>query len=192
MNRRIFPGLILVLGILLLTACGNGNDVVQEEPVTEVNEQSDEEVVEDSSVFGKFLAIDVKGNEVTQEIFAQAELTMVNIWGTFCGPCIYELPGLGEIAREYEGTDFQLVGIISDIYKYGDETVDEIIELTGADYTHILLSIDLYNNYLRGVQSFPTTIFVDREGNQVGIYSGAKGKDDWVAIIEELRAQISE
>ena len=35
-----------------------------------------------------FTATDFKGNPVTSEIFAKNKLTMVNIWGTFCGPCI--------------------------------------------------------------------------------------------------------
>lgn len=47
-----------------------------------------------------FTATDFKGNPVTSEIFAKNKLTMVNIWGTFCGPCIREMPDLARINEE--------------------------------------------------------------------------------------------
>lgn len=47
-----------------------------------------------------FTATDFKGNPVTSEIFAKNKLTMVNIWGTFCGPCIREMPDLARINKE--------------------------------------------------------------------------------------------
>ena len=43
-----------------------------------------------------FTAKDLDGNTVTEEIFAEKDLTVVNIWGTFCPPCIAEMPELGE------------------------------------------------------------------------------------------------
>ena len=47
------------------------------------------------NVFGSFTAQTLDGTEVTQDIFKETDLTMVNIWGTFCGPCIREMPELG-------------------------------------------------------------------------------------------------
>ena len=47
-----------------------------------------------------FNTVDLNGKSVTQNIFADRKLTVVNIWGTFCGPCIEELPELGKWAGE--------------------------------------------------------------------------------------------
>ena len=38
--------------------------------------------------FPAFATTDMQGNEVTEAIFAQKELTVVNFWATTCGPCI--------------------------------------------------------------------------------------------------------
>ncbi|MBQ4235421.1 MAG: TlpA family protein disulfide reductase, partial [Treponema sp.] len=39
-----------------------------------------------------FTATDLNGRIVTSEIFEKNKVTMLNIWGTFCGPCIREMP----------------------------------------------------------------------------------------------------
>jgi len=200
MKKRLLVTVTGIMCAVVLSACGSTevepetpdvSEELAEEAPEEVSEEMMEEAAEQTSVFGDFTAVTTDGEEVDQEIFAQADLTMVNIWGTFCGPCIYEMPDLGEIAREYEGTGFQIVGIVTDAYEPGDETVEEILEVTGADYTHLLLSMDLYNNYLSSVQVVPTTIFVDGEGKEVGIYTGSREKDAWVEVIEEMREKVS-
>ena len=64
------------------------------------NEATDKESAA-NGLFGAFETQTHYGIPVTEEIFTQADLTMVNIWGTFCGPCIREMPDLGELADEY-------------------------------------------------------------------------------------------
>ena len=39
----------------------------------------------------KFSAKDIDGKNVSEAIFADSKITMVNVWGTFCGPCIREM-----------------------------------------------------------------------------------------------------
>lgn len=139
------------------------------------------------SVFGEFVTVDLDGSEVTQDIFSQAELTMVNIWATYCGPCIREMPDLGALHTEYADRGFQVVGLVSDVSAAQDEKAMEIVEQTGANYTHIVPNKELIENVLWQVQAVPMTIFVDKEGNQVGsAYAGAKEKDQWVTIIDEM------
>ena len=100
---------------------------------------------------------------------------MVNIWATYCGPCLNEMPELGELSQEYADKGVQIIGIpIDTIDTYGKpdqaqiNTAAELASQTGADYTHILLSEDLANGYLKNVMAVPTTVFVDSDGNVVG------------------------
>ena len=210
MKKRLLASFLGVLCACTVSACGNTKEAevkedtqeiaaeetieeeLPQEAAAESAEASAENASEEGPVFGEFTAMDMYGNEVTQEIFSQADLTMVNIWGTFCGPCISEMPDLGEISKEYEGTGFQIVGIVTDVYEPGDETMEEIVEVSGADYTHLFLNEALYNNYLNQVQFIPTTVFVDKEGNSLGVYSGAKSKENWIILIEELRAVVAQ
>ena len=63
-----------------------------------------------------FEAHDMEGNAVSSEIFAQSKITMVNVWATYCNPCLNEMPALGELAQAYDAGDFQIIGIISSVF----------------------------------------------------------------------------
>ena len=187
---------------ILLAGCGQKSAEISS--VSNTNENT-EEIVDISAtentlseennltIFGEFTSYTQSGEEITQSIFENADITMVNIWGTFCNPCIEEMPYLAEISKEYELKGLQVVGIISDVIEPNDATAQEIINLTGADYTHIVLSEDLYNNFLYQIQSIPTTIFVDKNGNWVGdVVIGARDKQQWTAIVEEILKEVQD
>lgn len=183
---------ILTLSLaLLLTACGSGKEEKADAGSSKSSEGSKASDTSSSSaskkIFGTFKSETLEGEAVSDEIFSKADLTMVNIWGTFCGPCIREMPDLGELSREYADKGVQIVGLVSDVGKAKDEKAEEIVSTTKADYTHIIASQDLMTGILGSVNVVPTTIFVDKEGNQVGdVYSGARDKDEWAGIIDEL------
>jgi thiol-disulfide isomerase/thioredoxin len=48
---------------------------------------------------------------------------LVNLWATWCGPCVAELPELVTINRMYRGRNFELVTISLDEPEKGDETL---------------------------------------------------------------------
>ncbi len=149
-------------------------------------------------VLSSFTSEDLAGNKVDQSILGGHKLTMVNIWATFCSPCIREMPDLGELHKEYADRGFQVIGIPADIAnKKGeisqtllDEAI-EIINITKADYLHIVPSLSLYAAKISRVSSVPETIFVDEFGNQVGeSYIGARSRAAWAAIIEQLLEEV--
>ena len=172
---------ILLLLSLSLLLCG-----CREEPPKETIKPGE-------PVLAAFSATDLNGNSVHQQIFSGHKLTMVNVWATFCGPCIQEMPDLGELSSAY-GEDFQIIGIVIDATDRNLQVLPEqkakakqIIAETGADYLHLLPSPTLNNAILSTVTSVPTTIFVDENGNQVGdIYIGSKAKAQWKTIIDSL------
>lgn len=152
-----------------------------------------------AGILGAFEAVDMDGNAVDESIFSDFKLTMINVWATFCGPCIDEMPGLGELHRTYADKGVQVVGIVIDVTdSKGNvlpelrDTARDIIELTGADYRHILPSADLNSALLNGVAAVPTTIFVDEKGSQVGeTFVGSMDSAEWAAIIDALLNEIN-
>ena len=187
-RKRWKAGIFLILSLLIagtMTGCQGNSKTRIDLGSSGVTESGQEAQRSDKPVFGDFKAQTIDGTEVDQEIFADADLTMVNIWGTFCGPCIREMPDLGVISRNYADKKVKIVGIISDVAEPNDESALSIIEQTKADYMHLVASEDLVNNYLSLVQVVPTTVFVDSEGKMVGkVYSGSKTRDKWEEIID--------
>lgn len=148
---------------------------------------SEEEPVPEPVVFE---ALDLEGNTVTSDVFGESKLTMVNVWATYCNPCLQEMPHLGELAGEYDAGTFRLIGVVSDVQEgAGQETLDAVGDLvaqTGAAYTHLLLNFSLYNGMLADVTAVPTTFFVNEEGIIVGSVVGAMDKASWKEIIDGL------
>lgn len=152
------------------------------------------EITQNSGILSDFTTTDIDGNTVGQSVFKGKKLTMVNIWATFCGPCINEMPDLGKISEEYADKGFQIIGIPVDVVDYyGNidesqvELAKDIIDETGAVYLHILPSASLNQAKLSQVTSVPETIFVDENGNQVGeSYIGSRSMAQWKEIIDGL------
>ena len=140
-----------------------------------------------------FEASTIDGEAWNSDKFANSKLTMINVWGTYCNPCLSEMPDLGEIASEYEASDFQLIGVICDVMEGDDEKnvnyAKELITETKAAYPHLLLNESLYMSFMGAVSAVPTTFFVRQDGSLIGYLTGAQSKENWKALIDRLLAE---
>ena len=188
---------IVILLAALLTGCGGGNREDTEEDGKATGSSSAQTAAEVSSETGveetsgiAFTCQDMDGNIVSETVFSEAKLTMVNVWATYCNPCLREMSGLGELAGEYEAGEFQIIGIISDVMEGADDaTMDNaaaLIEMTGANYTHLLLNESVFYALLTEVTAVPTTFFVDENGEVVDTVIGAMEKTAWEEKINAL------
>ena len=164
--------LILIAALcLLLTACG------QAAPEASPDAAAASDAAQTAGILSNFSTTDLDGNSVDQSVFADHKLTMVNVWATFCGPCISEMPELGTLASEYADKGMQIVGLVSDVTD-SDGNLDE---------AQLSLAREGLYGLLSQVSGVPTTLFVDSEGKQVGTaYIGAKDLDGWKAVADEL------
>lgn len=145
---------------------------------------------------GNFKAQDLNGNEVTKDIFSNYDLTLVNLFATWCSPCIKEIPDLNEIDQEMANKSVNVIGIPLDVNESGKidqakmDKLNQIIKSTNAQYDIILPDSVLRNGPLKGVNTVPQTFFVDKNGNIVGqTYQGSHSKAEWTDIInKELAA----
>lgn len=174
MKKRIF---LIMFCTFFLTACSN--------PQKEINTASGE------IVFSEFTATDFSGNIISEEVFAEKKLTMINIWATTCSSCVGEMPVLAKLNAAYRD-EFQVVGIPLDVVdrnlsKIQDKVKEAEEMMISADYLHLIPSRTLMELYLSQVQLVPETIFVDCTGTQIGdVYLGAKSEEEWKEIIETL------
>ena len=122
--------------------------------------------IEDSIVGRKveFETTDIDGNLITsEELFGSHEITMVNIWTSWCGYCIDEMKELEAINGRLAAKDCAVVGILAD----GDEedalaSGKETLKEKSVTYTNILPPENL--NDIFYISGYPTTYFVNREG----------------------------
>lgn len=159
-----------ILGVVLLVVAVFAMSFDDEEklaPTTEISRT----VAQASPVaqnIPTFQAKTITGKPVTNEIFAAKKITVVNIWGTFCPPCIGEMPALGEMARSLPN-DAQIIGLVCDASE-GSPQIQKAINITreaGADFVNIVPDKNLIS-FMENVEAVPTTIFVNSNGEVVG------------------------
>ena len=141
---------------------------------------------------GNFSARTIEGETITEEIFKKADLTMLNVWGTFCPPCLREMPELGKLAAELADEGVQIIGLVCDwTDKSGNGDKDQIekasrlVQQTGAYYLHLLLD-DSLQRYLGNIFAVPQTYFVDKNGAILAAVTGARSGRQWKDIIFQL------
>ena len=180
---------------------------VQEEPVEEPAEEEPAEepepteepepvALEETELMG-YLTQDMNGKEMTLgDLVRENDLTMINIWGTFCGPCINEMPDLAEIAEEYADRGFGIVGLACDVTDW-DGNLDpemaqeakDIAQSTGVKYPLAVETEEMAAVLDTGY--VPTTYFVDRAGNILTEeIVGSQSKAEWEKTIEKLLKQV--
>lgn len=141
-----------------------------------------------------FDTIDLEGNKISSEIYSSNKITMINIWGTFCGPCIREMPDLAKLSEENKAKGIEIIGIPIDLLDdFGRVNPSRkadalmIINKTGVKYTNLVPNIDMIQGFLRDIQVVPTTIFIDKNGKPIGnAYLGSRSQADWQKIINKL------
>ena len=134
------------------------------------------------------------GAPVNAEIFRESKLTVINVWATYCGPCIREMPEFGEVARAYADRGVRFIGICGDIPYDADGSPNAaqmreafaIIEQTGADYLHCMPT-QAYAPSLNALVSsaYPGTFLVDASGNIRKLFVGAVSKDVLISALEK-------
>ncbi|EET59171.1 redoxin family protein [Marvinbryantia formatexigens DSM 14469] len=141
-----------------------------------------------------FTTEDIAGNEVTEDIFSDKDVTMVNVWGTFCSPCISEMPELGEIARSLP-ENMQMVGLVIDVMDQNNEIsqtnldlANQIVEKADAGFTQLIANED-FAEFLSPVTGVPSTFFVDKDGNILGQWIEGADVDAYKERLEEYQAE---
>ena len=121
---------------------------------------------------------------------ATGKIAIINFWGTWCTPCVNELPYFDRIASEYADT-VSVIAIHSAVSK---ETAPGYIEKYYAD-TDMIFSWDTgegfsgeYYTALGGRGTYPYTVVLDENGIIAKIFVSSLTYDDLKTVVDELIA----
>lgn len=180
MKNKLFVCVLLLILIFWSGGCtpsssGDDQQAGKENPMVKVNK------------LPEFQAADLEGNEVTNTVFNDYDVTMINIWGTFCGPCIAEMPDIQRISEDMQSQKVQVIGIVA------DQKLEEARTITaeqGATYLNLMPDQSLIDNLLSKFDYVPATVFVNSEGEFYDvIVSGSRDYNSYREIIEGLLSE---
>ncbi|HEY9081239.1 TlpA disulfide reductase family protein [Magnetovibrio sp.] len=128
---------------------------------------------------------DEAGAETTLEAY-RGKVVLLNLWATWCPPCIREMPDLNALQKDFAGRDFAVVPVASG--KQGREDAAEFLRARNLDA--LKTYYDPRSLFLRAfdLETLPTTFLIDRDGRMRG---GVLGMTNWhsdegKALIEAL------
>lgn len=146
------------------------------------------------AAFPSFDAEDIFGAKVSSKVFEENKLTVVNLFTTWCAPCVSELPELAKLDNEL--SDIGFIGIVLDINE-GDGVSESALRAakdlcndSGAEYPYLIPDESLVA-FCRNIYNVPTTYFVDSDGKIVGDpIAGSNTASEWKEIIEQKLAML--
>ena len=180
----------LIIGIVGFTfsysiAWGNKIDLITRQSSTDVFKSLDLETLD--------------GDSFTSENLKDARITLFNVWGTTCAPCVHELPILEELNNSYDPGEIQVVGMLEDsIDSNGQlvpahlETAKGYLQTSGATFPTLALDEQTYAFVEASISGTPTTFFVDSEGNIVHVVTGANDLEGWKQQTDTALSKLSE
>jgi thiol-disulfide isomerase/thioredoxin len=114
---------------------------------------------------------------------------VINLWATWCPPCVREMPALDALAAELRGDGVAVLPLSSD--RGGLPVVQGFYQRAGLRNLGIWLDPGGAAGRALGARGLPTTVIVDRGGRERARLEGDAEWDapDFVAVIRRLTAR---
>ncbi|MCG7200162.1 TlpA family protein disulfide reductase [Marinobacter pelagius] len=110
---------------------------------------------------------DLNEQPVSLADIARSQPVVVNLWATWCPPCIREMPVLEEAQQRYPGINFVFAN-------QGEhpETIRKFLNEQNLHLDHVLSDRPGSFGRVVGSQGLPTTLFYNAKGNLVDTHIG--------------------
>lgn len=205
--------LLILMGVMTMTGwmngltgylSGVGTNRPKETAAAETGEAAEEteapvETVSETKAAGKetvaapdFTLTDQFGNVHTLSDY-KGKTIFLNFWAAWCGPCRMEMPYIQKVYEDYGSNsgDVIILGVANpkteDHPNNSDGTQEQIESfLTQNGYTYpVAMDLDGSIFAAYGIQAFPTTFMIDKNGNVYGYAPGSLSEDMVRSIIQQ-------
>lgn len=131
-----------------------------------------------------FSLTDLNGRSVTNANL-QGKVTFINFWFPSCPGCVSEMPKVIKMAKDYQGEDFQVLGI--------SQPVDPIESVRQYTQTYGLPFAVMYDEggvvgKAFGTQVYPTSVLINKKGE---ILKTFVGEPDFVQLYQEIDRELA-
>ena len=194
---------LLTLALALLLALSLPSAMAESAPA-DAPEAPEAEETAPENFFTTLELTYLDGTPFDSSVFA-GKPVFLNIWATWCGPCVNEMPHLDELAREYADR-ITIVGLHAEgltVSEQGEIVPNEertqaalalqadkglTFPLLNPDFTMFVLMND--PQYGLSVSVLPTTWLIDGEGFIRAILPSSNDKAGWARVIEEFLSNL--
>ena len=123
--------------------------------------------------------VDGEGRPLTLADF-RGKVILLNLWATWCIPCLREMPTLDRLQAKLGGPHFEVVVLSIDIG--GLPVVEKFYRALKLKALGIYVDKTLRVQRDLGIVGIPTTLLIDRQGREIGRFAGPAEWDSKEAI----------
>ena len=186
--------LMIFMGILMLTGKMNAvsgalSSTETQEEATETESEEEEEAAEEVKTIPAidFTLKDQYGNTHTLSDY-KGKTVFLNFWATWCSPCRAEMPDIQKLYEEFqqEEEDIVILGVAAPNLgrEKSEEGIKGFLEENGYTYP-VLMDTEAEAFQAYGINSFPTTFMIDKDGNVFGYIPGQLSEETMRDIIRQ-------
>lgn len=161
MNKKFYPLLLVVIGIVIIGFIGSGF-------LMYFSEKAD--ISPQAKAFFSAKFPDSQGNMKALGKW-RGKIMVVNFWATWCSPCREEMPELSEIQDKYAKQGLIVLGIATDDV----DKIHEFMQTTQVSYTLLaggMDTMDLSSILGNSKGGLPFTVILDGNGSIVKSFEG--------------------
>lgn len=182
---------ILLATNLILTACSKEENKQNNNTAT----NSTSENISNKKEAYNFTVKDIDGNDVKLSDF-KGKKVYINMWASWCGPCLKEIPELEKVYQEFKNNDnFVFLSITSpsdsafENINAADETKSVIINKAKELNISYPVLFDFKDRFMinYSVKAFPTHIFINSDGTLESVTAGMLNYKNLKEKIETLK-----
>ena len=184
--------LMIFMGILMLTGKMNAvsgalSSTETQEEATETEPEEEEEAAEEVKTIPAidFTLKDQYGNTHTLSDY-KGKTVFLNFWATWCSPCKAEMPDIQKLYEEFQQEDVVILGVAAPNLgkEQSEEGIRTFLEENGYTYP-VLMDTEAEAFQAYGINSFPTTFMIDKDGNVFGYIPGQLSEEIMRDIISQ-------
>ncbi|MEH6709946.1 MAG: TlpA disulfide reductase family protein [Paraglaciecola polaris] len=122
-----------------------------------------------------------QGSSVNLHHVASQNVTIVNLWASWCGPCRREMPVFSQAEERFPEVEFIMLN-----QREPAATVNQFLAQMHLTFNYVLLDTQGDVATMMGAHGLPMTLFYDKHGNMVSSHFGEVSPASLQAAIEEL------
>ncbi|NNE65919.1 MAG: TlpA family protein disulfide reductase [Pyrinomonadaceae bacterium] len=106
----------------------------------------------------------------------KGKVVLINLWATWCGPCIHEMPHFRRLQDEYGDKGFVMVGLNSD--EESEAQVREFVKQQKLNYLIGWSTSEINEEFMKisKLPGIPQSLLLNREGEMTGLFRGGGPK----------------
>lgn len=120
------------------------------------------------------------------------KILFVNVWATWCAPCIEEFPDIVKLAESYEGKNVEFIGISVDFPDEADSKILPFMVKQGVPFDVYVAGFEKQEMFINALNeswsgAIPATFIYDASGKQRSILVGKQTLEQFKEEIEKVR-----